>query len=167
MLTVVHDGASPVSADELFETAAEAGALDVVPLTDPPGRTEVQTHHHTHTVSQRLPAPPRPSSIISDLRRMTRGGTWLVWDLQLWCAPADVQRLRLAVEARGLQVEEMDIVYVPHTFAAPLQVTGATGNAKDLPPDSWEAFHSLVTQIDDLDDVIRVNHNHPETPDVL
>ena len=105
------------------------------------------------------PLGPRPwSRLLPDLLG------W-AWDLQLWCAPADVQRLRLAVEARGLQVEAMDIVYVPHTFAAPLQVTGATGNDKNLPPDSWEAFYSLVTQIDDLDDVIRVNHNHPETPE--
>ena len=69
--------------------------------------------------------------------------------------------MRQAVEARGLQVDGIDLVYVPHTFSQPLEATGATGNPKDLPPDSWEAFESLVNQIDDLDDVIRVNHNHP------
>ena len=163
MLSIASDPAHPLSADALFEAALDAGASDIQPLDG--GRAEVAQGGH--------PTGRRHRSIAgAHVRVGALSGSWAVprrvrWrkgggaSRQLLCAPMEVQRVRQELEKRGLRVESMELVYVPHTLSQVLPVTGATGNAKDLPTDSWEAFQSLVSQIDDLDDVIRVSHNHP------
>jgi len=138
---VTISGSEPLNTDIATEAALEAGAADVALLDD--GRAEVYDSCVTIVLlvadgfAASLPCFPC---------------------YQLLCEPNELQRLRQAVEQRGFNVDALESVYVPQNIIGPLKASGIT-NIKETPPDSLEMFQSLVSHLEDLDDVIRVSHN--------